>query len=173
MYAKFSGFLPPPPCLHFGTIHSTKFMQPPLLRLLFGYTPLPPRPLPLQTSDVQGSTNRRALGFVNFVLALAYHFCLNLLAAFSQPGARLLVEPCTCPLIFLAIVNALTSTQMSAWLWLEEERLRASQGRANHQKIDLQIFLSPFLRNMLKCYLSPSHEDARNSFWTLDDIWSK
>ena len=44
---------------------------------------------------VQGSTNRRALGFVNFVLALAYHFCLNLPAAFSQPGARLLVEPCT------------------------------------------------------------------------------
>ena len=45
--------------------------------------------------DVQGSTNRRAPGFVNFVLALAYHFCLNLPAAFTQPGARLLVEPCT------------------------------------------------------------------------------
>ena len=43
---------------------------------------------------VQGSTNRRAPGLVNFVLALAYHFCLNLPAAFSQPGARLLVEPC-------------------------------------------------------------------------------
>ena len=32
---------------------------------------------------------------VNFVPALAYHFCLNLPAAFTQPGARLLVEPCT------------------------------------------------------------------------------
>ena len=46
---------------------------------------------------VQGSTNRRALGLVNFVPALAYHFCLNLPAAFTQPGARLLVEPCMCP----------------------------------------------------------------------------
>ena len=44
---------------------------------------------------VQGSTNRRAApGFVNFVPALAYHFCLNLAAAFTQPGTRLLVEPC-------------------------------------------------------------------------------
>ena len=42
---------------------------------------------------VQGSTNRRALGLVNFVLALAYHFCLNLPAAFTQPGVCLLVEP--------------------------------------------------------------------------------
>ena len=31
---------------------------------------------------------------MNFVFALAYHFCLNLPAAFTQPGARLLVEPC-------------------------------------------------------------------------------
>ena len=45
--------------------------------------------------QVQDSTNRRAPGLVNFVPALAYHFCLNLPAAFTQPGARLLVEPCT------------------------------------------------------------------------------
>ena len=45
--------------------------------------------------SLQGSTNRRAPGFVNFVLTLAYHFCLNLPAAFTQPGAHLLVEPCT------------------------------------------------------------------------------
>ena len=32
---------------------------------------------------------------MNFVPAHAYHFCLNLPAAFTQPGARLLVEPCT------------------------------------------------------------------------------
>ena len=44
---------------------------------------------------IQGSTNRWALGLVNFVPALAYHFCLNMPAPFTQPGARLLVEPCT------------------------------------------------------------------------------
>ena len=44
--------------------------------------------------SIQGSTNRRAPGFVNFVIALAYHICLNLPTAFTQPGACLLVEPC-------------------------------------------------------------------------------
>ena len=44
---------------------------------------------------LQGSTNRRALGLVNLVPALAYHFCLNLPAELTQPRARLLVEPCT------------------------------------------------------------------------------
>ena len=48
----------------------------------------------MQTSYVQGSTNRRAPGLVNFDPALAYHFCLNLPAAFTQPGAHLLVEHC-------------------------------------------------------------------------------
>ena len=43
---------------------------------------------------VQGSTSGRTLGFVSFVLARAYHFCLNLTAAFTQPGACLLVEAC-------------------------------------------------------------------------------
>ena len=31
----------PPPCLHLGPIHSTKFTQPPLLHLLLGYPPPP------------------------------------------------------------------------------------------------------------------------------------
>ena len=35
---------------------------------------------------LQGSTNRRAPGLVNFVPALAYHFCLNLPAAFTNLG---------------------------------------------------------------------------------------
>ena len=34
-------------------------------------------------------------GFVNFVSAVAYHFCLNLAATFSQPGNGNLTEPCT------------------------------------------------------------------------------
>ena len=32
---------------------------------------------------------------VNFVPAFAYHFCLALPAAFTQPGNHLLAEPCT------------------------------------------------------------------------------
>ena len=37
---------------------------------------------------------RRSQGLVNFVIALAYHFCLALSAAFTQPGDHLLAEPC-------------------------------------------------------------------------------
>ena len=34
-----------------------------------------------------------APGLVNFVPAVACHFCLALLAAFTQPGARILADP--------------------------------------------------------------------------------
>ena len=43
---------------------------------------------------VQGSANPRAPGLVKFVTAVAYHFCLNLPRAFSQPGVRGLADPC-------------------------------------------------------------------------------
>ena len=43
----------------------------------------------------QGFTIRQFPGLVNFVPAVAYHFCLNLLAAFSQPGNVLIVWPYT------------------------------------------------------------------------------
>ena len=32
---------------------------------------------------------------VNFVPALAYHFCLAMHEGFTQPGKHLLAEPCT------------------------------------------------------------------------------
>ena len=44
--------------------------------------------------DIQGSAKRWSPGLVSFVPALAYHFCLALPAAFTQPGACLLAEPC-------------------------------------------------------------------------------
>ena len=39
--------------------------------------------------DKQYSAKRQAIGLVNFVLAVSYHFCLRLPAAFTQPGDRL------------------------------------------------------------------------------------
>ena len=44
--------------------------------------------------SLQGLANPRIPGLVNLVTAVAYHFCLNLLGAFSQPGARGLADPC-------------------------------------------------------------------------------
>ena len=43
---------------------------------------------------IQGSAKGRAPGFMNFVGAVAYHFCLAFPAAFKQPGTHLLAEPC-------------------------------------------------------------------------------
>ena len=44
---------------------------------------------------VQGSAKRRSPGLVNLVPAVAYLICLALAAAFTQPGAHLLSEPCS------------------------------------------------------------------------------
>ena len=42
---------------------------------------------------MQGSAKRLWPGLVNFVPAAADHFCLSLLAAFTQPGRSLLATP--------------------------------------------------------------------------------
>ena len=52
----FGIFDPLSPCLHLGLIYSTKFTQPPLLHLLFGY----PSPLSIQTSFVHGPLHNKA-----------------------------------------------------------------------------------------------------------------
>ena len=45
--------------------------------------------------DLQGSAKRQSQGLVNFVGAVACHFCLALPVAFTQPRARLLAVPCS------------------------------------------------------------------------------
>ena len=50
-------------------------------------------------NHIQGEAKRRSPGLVNFVAAVAYHFCLALPAAFTQPGAHLLAEPCIIALL--------------------------------------------------------------------------
>ena len=42
---------------------------------------------------LHGSAKRRAPGLVNFVAAVAYHFCLALPAAFTQPWDHFLAAP--------------------------------------------------------------------------------
>ena len=52
----------------------------------------PPRTI---INSIMGLAKRLWTGLVNFVPAVAYHFCLALPAAFKQPGDHLLAEPCT------------------------------------------------------------------------------
>ena len=48
----------------------------------------------LPLTQVQGISIKPFPNLVNFVPAVAYHFCLNLPAAFSQPGNGLVVQHC-------------------------------------------------------------------------------
>ena len=50
-------------------------------------------------NGVEGSAKRLRPGLVNFVAAVAYHFCLSLPAAFTKPGRGLLAEPCSVKLV--------------------------------------------------------------------------
>ena len=83
---------------------------------------------------VQGSTNRRATGLVNFVPALAYHFCLNLLAAFTKPGAHLLVESCTW-LREISSCSCLPVLAGPAWVLLSKD-LDLGEGRGRDRRRD-------------------------------------
>ena len=47
------------------------------------------------SSFLQGLAEKWVPGLVNFVLAVAYHLCLALPGAFTQPGDHLLSDPCT------------------------------------------------------------------------------
>ena len=44
--------------------------------------------------QIQGSAKRQSSDLVNSVAAVAFHFCLALPAAFTQPGDHLLGHPC-------------------------------------------------------------------------------
>ena len=49
--------------------------------------------------EIQGTSRWPFPGLVNFVPAVAYHFCLNLPKAFLQPWNGLLVVPCRVILV--------------------------------------------------------------------------
>ena len=64
-----------------------------------------------------------APGLVNSIAAVAYHFCLALPAAFTQPGDHLLAKPCSpwTP-------QKLTYTEYSSEKWHKDVCIVGSQG---------------------------------------------
>ena len=58
-----------------------------------------PFQIPLRNGEAQSLAERRVPGLVNFVPAVAYHFCHNLPAAFTQPGTRLSAKLCASPFL--------------------------------------------------------------------------
>ena len=64
-----------------------------------------------------------APGFVNFITAVAYHFCLNLPVAFTQPGPHLLAESCISPMHCLYKTHFGFLASISVWLEDKNEGL--------------------------------------------------
>ena len=66
-------------------------------------------PIPTDINAIQGISKRQFTGSADFVPAVAYHFCHNFPAAFSQPGNGLRVKPCNqsgrADLTYLAIFS--------------------------------------------------------------------
>ena len=50
---------------------------------------------------------------VNSVAAVAYYFCLALPAAFTQPGAHLIAEPCTYAAVIRGEIDPLAASQLT------------------------------------------------------------
>ena len=68
-------------------------------------------------TTVQRSAKRGSSGLVNFIAAVAYHFCLALPTAFTQSGQSLLADPCmcACPYVGLTQVEAAERGRFSGW----------------------------------------------------------
>ena len=77
---------------------------------------------------VQGISIRLFPGLVNIAPAVAYHFCLNLPAAFPQPGNGLIEIPCMQFLALLCVENPVSFDVWNpvilrpcATVWVEED----------------------------------------------------
>ena len=89
---------------------------------------------------VQGISKRLFLGLVNFVPAVAFHLCLNLPEAFSQPGNGLLEVPCKAFLLRPARELGLSSTRFPLFNYIrfalsKAIRLTSNQGRRRSQPL--------------------------------------
>lgn len=65
--------------------------------------------------SLQGSAKRLCPGLVKFISAIAYHFCLNLPAAFMKPGRSLLAQLSRVVTGFLDVHVPITKFN-----WIEE-----------------------------------------------------
>ena len=86
---------------------------------------------------VQGISKRPFPGLVNFVPAVAYLFCLNLPAAFWQPGNGLLEIPCTCAVYKIFVVFTELGTRFFCPTWYNSLFLQSAtsneQPRGNEE----------------------------------------
>ena len=111
----------------------------------------------LRSAPLQGSAKRRSTGCVNFVPAVACHFCFILPEKFSQPGAHYLSQPCRAVSAVKYGLSELRQGEGRLWRERERERMAGSteiseEGQKVH-KMGLER-ASPILK--LALYLSRS-----------------
>ena len=95
---------------------------------------------------VQGLAKRRSPGLVNFVAAVAYHFCLAFPAAFTQPGTHLLAAPCRGGSVGFAALGR--NQEVVGGLWLAFRlRMSVQMGRLFCRTLRVR-FLVLFLTHM-------------------------
>ena len=69
-------------------------------------------------STVQGWAKRQSPGLGNFVTAVAYHLCLALLAAFTQPGDHFSDKLCTHKAFIFSSRNVVVAAfEARAWTY--------------------------------------------------------
>ena len=115
---------------------------------------------------VPGSAIRRAPGLVKFVTAVAYHFCLNLPRASSQPGARGLADSCRREQMHCADAsNETAMCRLPISTELKFMRSRAHRGRNLWDRTDIiqSAFYFPprrrLFRRAARLWSSP-HKDV-------------
>ena len=75
----------------------------------------------VSSCNLQGISKRPFPGLVNFILAVSYHFCLNLPAGFSQPGSGLYFQvPLPSPQSIKSLISSHTYDDFPRRLLLME-----------------------------------------------------
>ena len=107
--------------------------------------------------------------WVNFVTAVAYHFCLNLSTAFTKPGRSLLVMLCT-----VHIWADLPPPQCAHNLWiLYALNMNSHYVDICSQSMDPPIIMSWSLKRCLVCHVAltaphlkeKGNHDVLTAFW--------
>ena len=155
-------------------------------------TGLPNKSLSLEKEIVQGFTIRPLPGLVNFVPAIAYHFCLNLHAAFSQPGNSLIywspvdiciLNPMILPVGGARLISCMLELGTARKCWevpVTSKKIRKLQIAHHvikmllHRHVGLTPLLVDHLPSHLKlstivtlyCHFKSSFSGGISKFWT-------
>ena len=117
---------------------------------------------------IQGSAKRWSPGLVNFVTALAYHFCLALPAAFTQPGARLFADLCmnsdSSPAAAVPVSSHLLQVT-EEWKWRHDSALLEKSEQKDRAAIPIEHLTFPVVPRDLPSFIIQTQLSCFSSGW--------